>query len=415
MQQITPTGDSSLNTEEPIPGPSTQSVHAGSRRQRPGHAITTPITQSATFTFADSDDLTGFMRSKIWGEEGEEGREEYGRYGNPSVHAVEKRLAALEGGEDAVLFASGMAAITTLLLASLPAGAHIIMTNDCYRRTRQFCTTFLKRLGIETSVVPMGDYAAMEAAIIPKKTRIIISESPTNPYLRLVDFARIAAIGQRHKIVTLIDSTFGTPINQLPLSYGIDYVLHSATKYLGGHNDLLAGVIIGGAERIGALRQAQGVLGSVLAPQNAYLLERGLKTLALRVQKQNENGLALACFLEAHPKIEHVWYPGLESHPDYALAHQQMKGFGGVVSFTVKGDYETTMRFIDGLRLPYIAPSLGGTESLVEQPAIMSYFEKEPEERLELGIFDNLVRFSAGIEDAHDIIADIEQALAQIG
>ncbi len=404
-----------MNIEEPIPGPSTQSVHAGSPRLRPGHAITTPITQSATFTFADSDDLTAFMRSKVWGEEGEESREEYGRYGNPSVYAVEKRLAALESGEEAVLFASGMAAITTLLLASLPTGTHIVMTNDCYRRTRQFCTTFLKRLGIETSIVPMGDYDAMESAIVPKKTRIIISESPTNPYLRLVDFAKIAEIGMQHKVVTLIDSTFGTPINQLPLSYGIDYVLHSATKYLGGHNDLLAGVIIGSAERIGALRQAQGVLGSVLAPQNAYLLERGLKTLALRVQKQNENGWALACYLEAHPKIERVWYPGLQSHPDYNLAHQQMKGFGGVVSFTVKGDYDTTKRFIDALRLPYIAPSLGGTESLVEQPAIMSYFEKEPEERLELGIFDNLVRYSTGIEDAHDIIADIEQALAEIG
>jgi cystathionine gamma-synthase len=365
-----------LTHEEPVPGPSTQAVHAGETRQRLGHSITTPIIQSATFTFDDSADLTAFMRSKVWGEEGEADREDYGRYGNPSIYAVERRLAALEGGEDAVLFASGMAAITTLLLASLPTGAHIVMTDDCYRRTRQFCTTFLKRLGIDTSVVPMGNFEAMEAAIIPKKTRIIISESPTNPYLRLVDFARLAELGRYHKIITLIDSTLGTPINQRPLDYGIDYVLHSATKYLGGHNDLLAGVIIGKAGRILALRQAQGVLGSVLAPQNAFLLERGLKTLALRVQKHNENGLALACYLESHPKIERVWYPGLESFPDYTLARRQMKGFGGVVSFTVKGDYETTKQFIDALRLPYIAPSMGGIESLVEQPAIMSYFEK---------------------------------------
>jgi len=404
-----------LTHEEPVPGPSTQAVHAGETRQRLGHSITTPIIQSATFTFEDSADLTAFMRSKVWGEEGEADREDYGRYGNPSIYAVERRLAALEGGEDAVLFASGMAAITTLLLASLPTGAHIVMTDDCYRRTRQFCTTFLKRLGIDTSVVPMGNFEAMEAAIIPKKTRIIISESPTNPYLRLVDFARLAELGKYHKIITLIDSTLGTPINQRPLDYGIDYVLHSATKYLGGHNDLLAGVIIGKADRILALRQAQGVLGSVLAPQNAFLLERGLKTLALRVQKHNENGLALACYLESHPKIERVWYPGLESFPDYALARKQMKGFGGVVSFTVNGDYETTKQFIDALRLPYIAPSMGGIESLVEQPAIMSFFEKEPEERLELGIYDNLVRYSTGIEDAQDIIADVEQALACIG
>lgn len=404
-----------MTHEEPVPGPSTQAVHAGETRQRLGHSITTPIIQSATFTFEDSADLTAFMRSKVWGEEGEADREDYGRYGNPSIYAVERRLAALEGGEDAVLFASGMAAITTLLLASLPTGAHIVMTDDCYRRTRQFCTTFLKRLGIDTSVVPMGNFEAMEAAIIPKKTRIIISESPTNPYLRLVDFERLAELGKYHKIITLIDSTLGTPINQRPLDYGIDYVLHSATKYLGGHNDLLAGVIIGKTDRILALRQAQGVLGSVLAPQNAFLLERGLKTLALRVQKHNENGLALACYLESHPKIERVWYPGLESFPDYALARRQMKGFGGVVSFTVKGDYETTKQFIDALRLPYIAPSMGGIESLVEQPAIMSFFEKEPEERLELGIYDNLVRYSTGIEDAQDIIADVEQALARIG
>ena len=408
------TRKSQVVTENNQQGPNTQSVHAGVRRQKLNHAITTPIAQTATYTFQDSADLTQFMTQKIWGE-GTNEREDYGRYGNPSIYAVEARLAALEGGESALLFASGMAAVTMLLLASLPTGTHIIMTDDCYRRTRQFCLTFLKRLGIETSVVQMDDYEALKAAIIPKKTRFIISESPTNPYLRLADFEQIADIGQRHKVRTLIDSTFGTPINQKPLDYGIDYVVHSATKYLGGHHDLLAGVLIGQKERIDAVRQAQGVLGAVVAPQNAYLLERGLRTLALRVQKQNENSMAIAQFLEGHPSVEQVWYPGLESHPDHALAKRQMKGYGGVISFTVKGSYEDTMQFIDAMQIPYIAPSLGGIESLIEQPAIMSYFEMETEDREKLGILDNLVRFACGIEDADDLIADFAQALVQIG
>lgn len=403
-----------LSTEENQLGSNTQSVHAGVRREKLNHAITTPIMQTATYTFADSADLSEFMMQKVWGE-GTDEREDYGRYGNPSIYAVESRLAALEGGENALLFASGMAAVTMLLLASLPTGTHIIMTNDCYRRTRQFCMTFLKRLGIETTVVAMDDYEALEAAIIPKKTRFIISESPTNPYLRLADFERIADIGQRHKIRTLIDSTFGTPINQKPLDYGIDYVVHSATKYLGGHHDLLAGVLIGKKDRIEAVRQAQGVLGAVVAPQNAFLLERGLRTLALRVERQNESSMAIAQFLESHPTVEQVWYPGLESHPDYELAQRQMSGYGGVISFRVKGSYEDTMQFIDAMQIPYIAPSLGGIESLIEQPAIMSYYEMEPEDREKLGIYDNLVRFACGIEDTDDLIADFAQALAQIG
>lgn len=397
-------------TKNALRGPNSRSVHLGVKRQKPHHAITTPITQTATYTFTDTADLVDFMQQKVWGGASGE-REDYARYGNPSVYAVEERLAALEGGESALLFASGMAAITTLLLATLPTGTHIVMTDDCYRRTRQFCQTFLKRLGIETSVVPVGDYAAIEAAIIPKKTRFIISESPTNPYLRLMDFERLGAIGREYKIRTVIDSTFGTPINQHPLAYGIDYVLHSATKYLGGHHDLLAGVLVGTQERISALRQAQGVMGAVLAPQIAYLLERGLRTLGLRVEKQNQNGIAIARYLESHPKIERVWYPGLVSHPDHDLAQKQMTGYGGVVSFIVRGDAAC---FIDAMQIPHIAPSLGGVESLIEQPAIMSYFEKEPEERLALGIPDNLVRFALGIEDAADLIADLEQALERL-
>lgn len=395
------------------PGKNTLSVHGGDDRARAHQAIPMPIIQTATYAFADTADLINFMQRKSWGD-GIIGREEYGRYGNPTVQAVERKVTALEGAGDCVLFSSGMAAITSLLLASLPTGAHIVMTDDCYRRTRQFCLTFLKRLGIETTIVPTGDYEALEAAIQPRRTRFLISESPTNPYLRCVDLERLAEIARRHRIQTIIDSTFGTPINQRPLDYGIDYVVHSATKYLGGHHDLLAGVIAGRKDRIAALRDARGVLGGIVDPQNAYLLERGLKTLGLRVAQQNASGMAIARYLEGHPAIERVWYPGLPSHPDHAVACRQMTGFGGVVSFQVRGSLEDTSRFIDALEIPYIAPSLGGVDSLIEQPALMSYFEKTTEERLELGISDNLVRFAIGVEDAADLIADLEQALRMV-
>jgi len=393
-------------------GSSTRAVHGGVERHKAFHSLNTPIVQTATYTFRDTQDLVDFMKAKTWGD-GEE-REEYGRYGNPTVAAVERKLAALDGGDDAVLYASGMSAVTSVLLSILPTGAHIVMTDDCYRRTRQFCLTFLKRFGIETTVVPMGDYEALEAAVIPKKTRIIISESPTNPYLRVCDLERIAEIGRRNRVLTMIDSTFATPINQRPIEWGIDFVVHSATKYLSGHNDLLCGVVIGRADRLRALRDARGVLGGVVDPHNAYLLDRGIKTLGVRVTQQNATAMAVARYLEAHPKIERVWYPGLESHPDHEVASRQMSGFGGVVTFEVRGDLKTTGEFIDRLRIPYIAPSLGGVESLIEQPALMSYFEKTTEERLALGIKDNLVRFAVGIEDADDIIADLDQALAGI-
>lgn len=393
-------------------GSSTRSVHGGTRRAKPFGALTTPIVQTATYTFASTRELVDFMESKTWGNGSD--REEYGRYGNPTVGAVEKKLAALEGGEDAVLYASGMNAVTSLLLSVLPAGAHIVMTDDCYRRTRQFCLTFLKRFGIETTVVPMGDYEALEAAIIPRQTRFIISESPTNPYLRIADLERIAHLGRKYRVRTLIDSTFATPVNQRPLEWGIDFVVHSATKYLSGHNDLLAGVIVGRQDRIQALRDARGVLGGVVDPQNAYLLERGIKTLGIRVQQQNRTAQAVAEYLQSHPAIARVWYPGLRTHPDHAVAVAQMEGFGGVVSFEVAGDLNTTSAFIDRMQIPYIAPSLGGVESLIEQPALMSYYEKTTAERLELGIKDNLVRFAVGIEDTHDILADLEQALSVI-
>lgn len=407
VRQTEQIAEESYGTES---GASTNAVHGGVKREKAFHSLHTPVVQTATYTFRNTQDVIDYMEAQIWGEGVE--REEYGRYGNPTVTAVEKKLAKLDNGAAAVVYASGMSAITSTLLTVLPAGAHIIMTDDCYRRTRQFAQTWLKRLGITTTVVPMGDYDALEAAIIPKKTRFIISESPTNPYLRVCDLERLVEIAQRHRVMTMIDSTFATPVNQRPLDFGIDFVVHSATKYLGGHNDVLAGVVVGrDAGRTEALRDGRGVLGGVLDAHTAYLLDRGIRTLGVRVRQQNVTAQVVAEFLEQHPRIERVWYPGLESHPDYGTAVQQMSGFGGVVSFEVVGDLEATGRFIDNLEIPYIAPSLGGVESLIEQPALISYYEKTTEERLELGIKDNLVRFAIGIEDTGDILADLDQAL----
>lgn len=400
-------------------GPSTRAVHGRvqARRHQPHYALTTPIVQTATYTFENTADLCSFMEAKMWG--GIEDRGEYGRYGNPTVQAVEKRIAALEKGEAALLFPTGMTAVTNVLLSILPTGSHVIFTDDCYRKTRQFCTVFLRRLGIDSSQVPMGDYTALENAI-QDNTRLIISESPTNPYLRVADLARIAEIAARHRRVkTIIDATFATPVNQNPLEFGIDLVIHSATKYLSGHNDVMAGVVVGEAGLIHALRQSQGMLGGVLDPHAAFLLERGLKTLDLRVTRQNQTAQAVADYLHAHPKVERVWYPGLASHPDHDVAVQQMRGFGGVVSFEIapvrdENPLHTTSRFIDAMTVPLIAPSLGGVESLIEQPALMSFYELSTEERLTIGIKDNLVRFAIGIEDTADILADLDQALGQI-
>ncbi len=368
-------------------------------------AITTPITCTATYVFDDTAEMREHFEGRIE-------RQEYGRYGNPTVIVAERKLAAIEGAEACAIFSTGMAAITSTLLGMLRSGQHVILTNDCYRRTRQFVTSVLGRYGVESTLVDPGDYAALEAAIQPGKTRVIVSESPTNPYMRVLDIERVAEIKARHRGVKLfVDSTFATPMNQNPLSQGADLVFHSCTKYLGGHNDLLGGAVCGSEPLVSALRDFRGVLGGILDAHSAYLLIRGLKTLALRVQQQNTTALAVARYLEAHPEIERVWHPGLESHPDHAVAQRLMRGFGGVISFTVKGGLDRTSQVIDRCTLPVIAPSLGGVESLIEQPALMSYYELSTEERLKIGIRDNLVRLSVGVEDTADLIADLDQAL----
>ncbi|MCB9077652.1 MAG: aminotransferase class I/II-fold pyridoxal phosphate-dependent enzyme [Anaerolineaceae bacterium] len=387
---------------------STQVVHAGEKRVKPHHALTTPISQTSTYTFRNTQDLVDYMEAKLWGDEIE--REEYGRYGNPTIATAEAKLAALDSGEAACLFSSGMAAVTTTLFTLLSQGGHVILTDDCYRRTRQFVTKFLARYGVESTQVPMGDYEALEAAIRPN-TKVIVSESPTNPYLRVLDLEKVVAIAKKHNIKTVIDSTFATPINQRPLEFGVDFVVHSATKYLGGHNDLLAGVVVGSDYMIGAIKETQAMLGDVSDPHTAYLLIRGLKTLDLRVKRQNETADKLAHFLAKHPSVRRVYYPGLVSHPEYEVAIEQMSGFGGVVSFELDTDLAGAGRFIDELQIPYIGPSLGGVETLVEQVALVSYYELSTEERAAIGISDSLIRLAVGIESADDLLTDLAQAL----
>jgi cystathionine gamma-synthase len=381
----------------------TIAVHGGEARPKLGNALATPIVQTATYTFANTDELRDHFERRIE-------REEYGRYGNPTQRIAEQKLAELEGAEDCLLFASGMAAITTTLFAVLSHGSHVVVTDDSYRRTRQFLTQVLHRYGIEVSVARAGDYEAIEGAIRPT-TRVMISESPTNPYNYIVDLERFGEIGRRHRIKTIIDATFATPFNQRPLEFGVDLVLHSATKYLGGHNDLLAGAVLGSVDLIDGIRGLQAVTGAIADPFTAYLLIRGLKTFALRIARQNATAQALAEFLQSHPRITAVYYAGLATHPQHNVARRQMRGFGGVVSFEVAGDLDATSRVVDACRIPQIAPSLGGVESLIEQPALMSFYELTTEERLLVGIKDNLIRYSVGIEDSDDLIADLTAAL----
>jgi cystathionine gamma-synthase len=389
------------------PANGTGAVHAGVPRVRPHHTLGPSVAQTATYTFEDTATLERYMR----GEDPDPEREEYGRYGNPTVRELELRVAALEGAPDGVAFASGMAAITTAVLSLVKAGEHVVLFNDCYRRTRQLVTQVLARFGVEHTTVPAGDLVALKAALKPN-TRLVLSESPTNPFLFCVDLERLVAVVKEHgRVRTVVDSTFATPVNCQPLAYGADLVIHSATKYLGGHNDVLGGVAVGAAHVVSLLRDARGVLGGVLDPHAAFLIMRGLKTLGVRVERQNTTALAVARALEAHPGIERVFYPLLESHPSFAVARSQMTGGGGVVSFVVRGGREAAGRMVDACRIAAIAPSLGGVETLIEQPAIMGYFEASSEDLTRLGIDPALVRLAVGIEETSDILNDLLAAL----
>lgn len=389
----------------------TRAVHGGEQdgegvKGHWGHALTVPIAQTSTYVFEDTQAVDDFVA-------GRSSRLDYGRYGNPTQHVAEKKLAALEGAEAGILFSSGMAAVTTTLLAMLRSGQHAVVMDDCYRKTAQFCKMVLKKFDIETTFVHAGDYAELEGAI-RENTRLIVSESPTNPHLNVVDLDAIVALAKKHRLKVVIDSTFATPLNQRPLEFGVDVVIHSATKYLGGHNDLMAGVVLGAEPLVSAIRDYRGILGGVLDPHCAYLLIRGLKTFPLRMARQNQTALRMAQYLEQHARVRTVYYPGLTSHPHHEIARSQMTGFGGVVSFDLDADLDGTMRFLDALRVPCIGASLGGVESIVSHPSTISYYELAREDRIAIGIADELVRYSVGIEDAEDLIADLDRALAAI-
>lgn len=384
-------------------GFATKAVHAGEKRNVENRPLTTPIYQTATYTFENTQALKDFFEGKT------QRIAEYGRYGNPTTEVAQEKLKVLEGAEACLLFSSGMNAITTAIIAMCKQGDKVLLTSDSYRRTRQFMRQVISKFGIDFELVD-PNIATIEAAI-DERTKLIISESPTNPYLRVLDLQSLAEVCKKYHVKSMVDATFATPLNQRPLEYGIDLVTHSITKYLSGHNDLLAGALMGSEALISAIKELQAILGGVIDPHACYLIIRGLKTFPLRIERQNQSAMQIAHFLENHPKIERVWYPGLESHPDYNIASKQMSGFGAVISFQIKGNLDDGSRFIDALEIAQIAPSLGGVESLIEQPSLMSYFDLTTQERENIGIYDNLIRLSVGVEDTQDLIDDFKRAL----
>lgn len=390
--------------------PSTLSIHGYGRVPKAYYSVSTPIVQTSNYYFNNTSEVYEFMKLKSKGRVVRE--HEYGRYGNPTQQECERKLAAIEGAERAVLFSTGMSAVILTLMAYMRKNCHIIFTNDCYRQTRDFASNILSEFGIEVSLV---DPTAkdIESAIKPNTT-IIFTEAPTNPYLRILDIPAVVKIAKKRKILTVIDATLATPYNIKPLEMGVDIVIHSATKYLGGHNDLLAGVTLGNHKLLNDVYRMQRMIGATPGPFTCFLLERGLKTFSLRMEHHNKAGLAIAQMLEAHPRIEKVWYPGLKSHPDYKIAKKLLKGFGSVITFLVKGGNRETCKFIDSLKLFLITPSLGGSESLVTQMATMSFFDYPEEYRQSIGMVDNLVRIALGLEDIEDLIEDLKQALDKI-
>jgi len=388
-------------------GTSTKSVHEGEIHGSFDDSVTTPVFLTSTYVFKNTKDIKEFTS-------GRNKRFEYGRYGNPTQQVAEKKLAGIEGAESCLLFDSGMSAITATLLTYLEKGKHVITTDDAYKKTHIFCEEWLPRFGIESTIVEMGDDKAMEAAV-REETAVIITESPTNPYLNIADFGSLGRIKKKHPGITIIvDSTFGTPYNQKPLEYGVDIVIHSVTKYLGGHNDLMGGAVLASSEQIEKVSVTQQTMGGIMDPHTCYLLIRGLKTFALRMERQNSSGMKLAKFLESHGKVSKVYYPGLKSHRYNSVARKQMKGYGGVVTFEIDSTLAGVNRFLNNLRVCQIGPSLGGTETLVSHPASVSYYDYSRKERYALGITDGLIRLAVGVEDAEDIINDLDMALAGV-
>jgi methionine-gamma-lyase len=368
-------------------------------------AIAPPIHQTSTFRAGSAADFAAMATQPRHSRY-------YTRYGNPTLERAETIIAQLEGAEAALVTGSGMGAITTTILGLVQSGDHIVAQRNHYMGTTKLLTEILPRFGVTATLVDQTDVAAFAAALRPE-TKLLLVETPSNPTMQLTDLQAIADLARPCNILTFCDNTFASPYNQRPLAHGIDLVMHSATKYLGGHHDLSAGVVAGSQALLAKIWEAHMVIGAVLGPIDGWLLLRGLRTLAVRVKQQNQTALTLAQALERHPAIEQVYYPGLPSHPQYALAQRQMKGFGGVLSFAVRGGYGATQRFISALKLPTQAVSLGGYESLVVHAAAMWEGTLGEAGLMEAGIQPNLVRFSVGLEDEQDLIADLQQALAQ--
>jgi cystathionine gamma-synthase len=384
--------------------PETAAVRGASHLEKKNGPVAPLIYQTSTFEVTDNDEQQRVTSTDRY----------YTRWGNPTITAAEETIAAIEDVDAVRVFASGMGAITTTIMALLKAGDHIVAQRDIYGGVMKFLSGWLPKMGIETTFVDTTDYSQHARAIRPN-TKLLYVESPTNPALRVVDMKKIAALAKQHGLISMADSTFGTPINQHPAEHGIDLVMHSGTKYLSGHADLTCGVVAGRQDLIQQIHDTRTTLGNVMDPHAAWLLIRGLKTLPVRVARQNENALRVAEFLEQHAKVRRVHYPFLKSHPQYAIAREQMSGGSGMVTFEVDGSGKDACRVSEAMRLFTLATSLGGVESLVSIPVLTSHAMISAEQRKKMGVTEQMVRLSVGIESADDLIADLEHALEAVG
>ncbi|HYC26474.1 MAG TPA: aminotransferase class I/II-fold pyridoxal phosphate-dependent enzyme [Nitrososphaerales archaeon] len=386
-------------------GDSTRAVHDAEAYDEETGSVNTPIFETATFGFTKADEVP----RAVGGERGYV----YSRWDNPTVVTLEKKLASLEHGEDGAGFSSGMAAISTSVITFLKKGDHVVAIRDLYGGTYQLLSRMLPDMGVASDLVETTSSGAMERAV-KENTKMVYIESPTNPTLKLVDIAKAARLAHRNGAILLVDNTFASPINQNPIVLGADVALHSATKYLNGHADLIAGGAVSDKERTHRIKMTRRDLGGTLDPLPAWLVLRGMKTMALRVRQQNASAMAVAEFLSTHRKVAQVNYPGLKSHPQHSLARKQMKGFGGMLSFQVRGTMRDAMKFTESLKVASLAASLGGVGTLVSQPANMTHTQMTAKERAATGIPDTLVRVSVGIEDTEDILGDFAQALSKV-
>jgi len=382
-------------------GPGTTAVHG--RRAAPRGALAVPIVQTSTFAFGSAAEMRRYL-------DGDEELFLYTRYANPTVRELEESLAAVEGAEAALALSSGMAAMTTAVTSLVRAGDEVLASRALYGGTVHLVTELLPRFGVAGRLVAAADLARIDR-VAGGRSRVLIVESPTNPTLEVVDIGAVCASAHARGLAVVVDNTFATPLLQRPLALGADLVMHSLTKGLAGHSDVVGGALAGPRERIGAARATMKVLGGCLDPHAAFLALRGLKTLHLRVPRQCENALALARRLEGHPAVRRVLYPGLPSHPGHDVARRQMSGFGGMVTLVLEGGLAAAERFYDRLRLVARAASLGGVESLASLPLHTSHYGLSGDELREAGIDPGMVRLSLGVEDADDLIADVEQAL----